>query len=135
MYLAQVNVAEILYPVSDPRFLKFSAGAKVINKKIENAKGFICGDQIYDNDVMFITRSVWESPEDLVSFIYSGTHKKFMEMSGTWFKKLPVATTALWYVDEPKLPSVAESLKVLSQLRESGESDEIMGIKWLATFA
>ncbi len=84
MYLNQINVSEILYPTTDPRFLKFSAGAKLINRKAQVAREFICGKQIYDGDNLFITRSVWESPEDLAAFVYSGVHKKFLGMADSW---------------------------------------------------
>ncbi len=135
MYLAQVNVSEILYPTTDPRFLKFSAGAKLINKKVKEAPGFICGEQVYDNDVLFITRSVWDSAESLVSFVYSGTHKKFMDMSSIWFKESGEPKIALWYQDESSMPSVEVALKKLSKLRLEGETDEIMGVQWLSNFA
>ena len=99
MYLCQVNTSEIRYPVTDPRFLKFSAGARLINRKIQDAKGYICGEQIYDQDKLFITRSVWQSPEDLASFVYSGTHQKFMAQAATWFKPPQGPSLALWYSD------------------------------------
>jgi hypothetical protein len=135
MYLCQVNTSEILYPVTDPRFLRFSAGARIINRKIKSAKGFICGEQIYDNDRLFITRSVWESPEDLVTFIFSGTHRKFMGEASTWFRSSEQPSLALWFSSDPALPELDLCERKLEQLREFGESDNLKGAGWLSQFA
>ena len=134
MYLCQVNVSEILFPVTDPRFLKFSAGARIINRKVKEAPGFICGEQMYDDDVLFITRSVWESPEDLAAFIYSGMHRKFMDSAATWFKRTGIPGLALWYSDSPELPTLETCFSKMSLLRALGESDEVKGADWLSGF-
>ncbi len=131
MYICQVNVSEIRHPVTDPRFLKFSAGAQVINRKVAMAQGYICGDQMYDDDTLFITRSVWQSAADLAAFVYSGTHQKFMAQAANWFKPVLEPSLALWYSDSPALPGVAFCLQQLALLRRDGEGDNLKGKQWL----
>jgi hypothetical protein len=135
MFLCQVNISEILYPVKDPRFLKFAAGVRVINRKVKLAKGYICGSQIYDGDKLFITRSVWKSPEDIASFIYSGTHQKFMSRASTWFKENHKPSVALWFSPDSALPEIEVCHDKLNQLAEHGESDNLKGVEWLSKYA
>lgn len=132
MYLCQVNTSEILYPVADPRFLRFSAGARIINRKVQSAPGYICGDQRYDGNNLFITRSVWESPQDLAAFIYSGIHQKFMKQAATWFKASTQPSLALWYSPDATLPDPDFCLAQLRKLVQHGESDNLKGVQWLA---
>ena len=132
MYLAQMNLSEILYPTTDPRFIKFNAGARLINQKIQSAKGYICGEQIYDDKVTFITRSVWQSPEDLAAFIYAGTHARFIDLAPMWFKPSDAATAAFWFTEDATLPSLDEAYAKLERLHQ-GHTD-VMGIEWLTSF-
>ena len=135
MYLCQVNVSRIAYSVRDPRFLKFNAGAKLINRKMHTVDGFIAGDQIYDGNELFITRSVWRTPQSLVAFVNSGLHLKFMREAANWFSRPSQPTLALWYSNSDTLPDHRFCLQQLATLQQQGESERLMGAQWLANYS
>lgn len=82
--LAQVNIAKAKAPLDDPVMKGFVDQLDHINQLAENSPGFIWrlktedGDataiQMFDDPLIIVNMSVWESLEALRNYAYSGEH-------------------------------------------------------------
>ena len=71
-HLAQINIARMLAPIDDPVMAEFVANLPPINALAEGSPGFVWrlqsnnGDatsiKVYDDDMIIINLTVWESP-------------------------------------------------------------------------
>jgi len=74
----------------------------------------------YDDDRIIINMSVWETVEDLRSFVYSERHAEVLWQRQDWFEKLEAAVVALWWIPAGHIPSIDEAKKRLAHLQEHG---------------
>ena len=127
--LAQVNVAHLLAPLSDPLLADFVANLDPVNAAAEGADGFVWrfsagtdveDSAVFDDEWLIVNMSVWRSPADLLAYIYDDTHRAVLRRRREWFARLEVPVTALWWVPAGHRPSPAEARERLIQLRLHG---------------
>ena len=128
--LAQLNVARLRYPVEHPAISDFVDGLDAVNALAERSKGFIWRLQddagnatsfhLYDDPLLIINMSVWESVEALMRFVQSDMHLSFLKRRREWFEKPEKAYVALWWVPEGHQPTVSEARERLGHLRDKG---------------
>lgn len=131
--LAQVNVARMIAPLDDLRMADFVAALDPVNALAERSPGFIWrlkdedGDatsiRVFDDDMLLVNMSVWESADALREFVYAGRHGEVMRQRRRWFAKNFEAYLALWWVPAGKPPSVADAEQRLEALRRDGPSE------------
>jgi hypothetical protein len=131
-HLAQCNIGRLRAPLDSPTLAGFVAGLDPINQLAERAAGFVWrlqteeGDataiRAFDDDMVLVNMSVWESVEALASFAYSGPHREIMRHRREWFERMADAYLVLWWVPAGTLPSVAEAKDRLETLRSIGPS-------------
>ena len=130
LHLAQVNIARMRAPLDDPVMAGFVARLNEINALADASRGFVWRLQTpegnatylrpYDDDRILVNMSVWETVEDLRTYVYRTAHAEVLRARAEWFEKLGAQAVALWWVPAGHLPSVDEAKKRLAHLQERG---------------
>lgn len=131
--IAQVNIGRMLAPLEDPIMAEFVASLGEINALADSSPGFVWrfqteeGDATairpYDDDRIIVNFSVWETVEDLKTYVYQSAHAQVMRRRRQWFEKFEGMYMALWWVEAGHLPSVSEAKERLEDLSRHGESE------------
>jgi len=131
-HLAQINIARMLAPIDDPIMAEFVAQLPPINALADASPGFVwrlqseSGDatsiKIYDDELIIINITVWESVESLREFAYRSAHVGVMRDRKRWFEIFDDPYYALWWIPAGELPSTEEGKERLDHLRENGDS-------------
>jgi len=131
-HLAQINIARMLAPIDDPIMAEFVAQLPPINALADASPGFVwrlqseSGDatsiKIYDDELIIINITVWESVESLREFAYRSAHVGVMRDRKRWFEIFDDPYYALWWIPVGQLPSTEEGKERLDHLRENGDS-------------
>ncbi|WP_051779104.1 DUF3291 domain-containing protein [Streptomyces sp. NRRL S-241] len=131
-HLAQLNVATLRHPIDDPRIAPFVEMLDPVNAAADSAPGFVwrlvedgaadaTGLRPAGEDVI-VNLSVWETREALWDFAYRSGHLESMRRRREWFERHVQAHLVLWWVPAGHLPTVAEALERLADLRTHGPS-------------
>ncbi|MER5736411.1 MULTISPECIES: DUF3291 domain-containing protein [unclassified Streptomyces] len=131
-HLAQLNVATLRFPLDDPRMAPFVEMLDPVNAAADGAPGFVwrlveegtpdaTGLRPAGEDVI-VNLSVWENQEALWDFTYRSGHLEVMRRRRDWFARHVEAHLVLWWVPAGHVPTVAESLERLADLRAHGPS-------------
>ena len=129
--LAQINVARLLAPIDAPETADFVAALEPVNGRADRSPGFVwrlqteSGDatsvQAFDDPLVIVNLTVWESIEALEAFAYrEASHLAVLRRRREWFERHTEAPTALWWVPTGHIPTVAEALDRLAGLRAGG---------------
>lgn len=128
--LAQINVATAKYPMDDPRMHGFVSRLDEINALAEDSDGFVwrlkddSGNAtnivVFDNPMIIVNMSVWESPEKLKDYVYKSAHVELIRMRKEWFELMKEAYYVLWWIPAGHVPTVEEAKERLEQLRREG---------------
>ncbi len=131
-HLAQINIARMLAPIDDPLMSDFVAQLPPINALAEESPGFIWrlqsegGDatsiKVYEDDMIIINLTVWESLEALRQYVYKSAHSGVMRDRRRWFEKFDGPYYALWWIPAGHRPDPQEGKERLEHLREHGDS-------------
>ena len=129
-HLAQLNIGRLLAPLDAPEIAGFVAALEPINALADAAPGFVWrlqteeGDATalrpFDDELMIVNMSVWESLEHLQAFVYDSPHVEVMRSRRQWFEKMTDAFMVLWWVEAGHVPSIEEALGRLDALRADG---------------
>jgi hypothetical protein len=132
--LAQLNIARMVAPLEHPSMSAFVQLLEPVNAAADHAPGFVWrlhtddGDatsiRAFDDDRLLVNLSVWESVEALHAFTYRGDHLGPLRRRREWFETSEEPTTALWWIEEGRTPTVAEAKARLDLLREVGPTQE-----------
>lgn len=138
-HLAQLNVATAKYPMDDPRMHGFVSRLDAINALAEGHDGFVwrlkddSGNATnivaFDNPMIIVNMSVWESPEQLKDYVYKSAHVEVMRMRKEWFELMKAAYYVLWWIPAGHEPSVAEAIAKLELLRKNGPTPAAFDFK------
>lgn len=129
-HLAQMSISLARAPLDDPMMKEFVSQLQYINAVADQAPGFVwrlqteqgdaTGIRGFDDPLMLLNMSLWESVETLKQYVYRSDHVGPYRNARQWFAKLDGPTTVLWWVPKGHIPSVAEGLERLDQLAKSG---------------
>ena len=133
-HLAQFNVARLHAPLDDPSTKDFVDGLEAINALSDAAPGFVWrlqtddGDatsiRLYDDDLVIVNMSVWESVESLRAFVYTTEHRLYLARRKEWFAPADEDYLVLWWVPAGTIPDPSEGVARLEQLRRNGPTAE-----------
>ncbi len=131
-HLAQINIARMRAPLNDPLMQGFVAGLEPINALADDAPGFVwrlqtdVGDatslQVFDDAMLIVNMSVWESVEALKRYVYESQHVAFVKQRKAWFERFDSVYYALWWVPAGHVPTVEEAKGRLEHIQTHGES-------------
>lgn len=129
----------MLAPIDSPVMADFVAKLDEINALAESSKGFVWrlkGDdnnataiKVFDDDMLIINMSVWESVEDLKEFAFKTAHAPVMRRRAEWFEKMQTAYLALWWIPIGHTPTPQEAREKIEFLDQNGESSEVFTFK------
>ncbi|HLG76531.1 MAG TPA: DUF3291 domain-containing protein [Ktedonobacteraceae bacterium] len=131
-HLAQVNIAHMIAPLSDPLMAGFVAKLDEVNALADVSPGFIWRFQTpegnatevraYDDDRILFNMSVWASLEDLSRYVYAmeSEHRHVMKQRRSWFERFEGPYMALWWIPEGHIPTIDEAKARLESLRLHG---------------
>jgi hypothetical protein len=129
-HIAQINIGRILGPMDGPVMAEFAANLDRINAMADNAPGFVWRLQsdegnatslrVYEDEMILINMSVWESIEALHKYVYYTQHVEFIRRRKEWFERLTTPITTLWWVNANHLPTPSEGKERLEWLQEHG---------------
>ena len=131
-HIAQINIARMLAPIDDPIMVDFVSQLPPINALAEQSPGFVWrlqseeGDatsiKVYDDDMVIINLTVWESVDALRQYVYKSAHSGVLRDRKRWFEKFDGPYYALWWVPAGHLPDPQKAKERLEYLREHGDS-------------
>ena len=131
-HLAQINIGRMLAPIDDPIMAEFVAQLPAINALADSTPGFVwrlqseSGDatsiKAYDDELIIVNMSVWESVESLREYTYRSTHTGVLKYRTKWFENIKGPYMTLWWIPAGHIPSPQEGRARLDYLREHGES-------------
>lgn len=129
-HLAQVNIARMRGSYEDPVMEGFVAQLDTINQLADESDGFVWrlqtedGDatalRVFEDELILINLSVWESVEALGAFVYQSLHRNLIRDRSSWFVPMEGAHLALWWVEAGHLPTEAEARQRLDALNQDG---------------
>ena len=128
--LAQLNIGRMVAPTTAPEVADFVEALQPINALAEAAPGFVWRLQTdagnatdihaFDDDLLLLNMSVWESIETLRAFTYTTAHTDVLRRRREWFERLEAAHLVLWWIPAGHVPTIAEALDRLETLRRDG---------------
>ncbi len=138
-HIAQINIARMLAPITDPVMQDFVAQLLPINALADESPGFVwrlqseSGDatsiKVYEDDMIIINLTVWESIDALREFAYKSAHSGVLRDRKRWFEKFDGPYYALWWIPAGHLPSTEEGKERLDYLRQHGDSTYAFSFK------
>jgi Domain of unknown function (DUF3291) len=131
-HLAQVNIGRLRAPVEHPLMEGFRSQLDPINALADRSPGFIWRLQTedgnatairpYDDELMAINMSVWESLDALQQFVYRSAHIGPLRDRKQWFEPMEGPILALWWIPAGHIPTIDEAKERLEHLRQHGPS-------------
>jgi len=128
--LAQCNISRLLAPLDSPQLAPFVAELLRINALAGAAPGFLwrlktpTGDatslRIFDDEMIIVNMSIWESIDALFAFTYRTGHTDIVRKRDDWFERAAVPMVALWWTPRDIIPTVEDMKERLEHLRKHG---------------
>jgi hypothetical protein len=131
-HIAQINIARLRAPLDSPQLAGFVSRLEEINALADRAEGFVWrlqtpeGDATYlrpfDDDMIIVNMTVWESVEALKNYVYKTAHAELLRQRRDWFEHFENPYLAMWWVPAGHIPGIDEAKKRLKHLEEHGPS-------------
>jgi Domain of unknown function (DUF3291) len=128
--VAQLNIGRLQAPLDSPQLAAFVEALDPVNALADGAPGFVWrlqtedGDataiRAFDDDMLLVNMSVWESVEALAEFVYRSDHRAILRRRREFFHPMAEAFTVLWWVPAGHVPTVDEAKDRLERLRRDG---------------
>lgn len=134
-------MAKAIAPLDSELMKEFTDFIAPINNLAESSPGFIW--RLKDEDgqsssyvqtgfedpLMIINLSVWNSLEDLRNFSYKTVHSYFIKHRTKWFIRSADHHLVCWWVKAGEFPNVEEAMNKLDRLKTHGPSVDAFTIK------
>jgi hypothetical protein len=144
MHLAELNIGRLIAPTDDPRVAEFMDNLDRINGLGKRMPGFVWmmegsgepgrgnTDACIDGDPLFVANlSVWETPQQLETFVFGTLHEKFMRRGKEWFESLVEMDFVMWWVEEGTQPTLDDALAKLAHRQAHGDGPDAFGWDWM----
>ena len=137
--LAQINIARFKAPIDSPLIAGFVEMLDPINAIADESPGFVwrlktdegnaTSIHPFEDDLILVNMSVWESVEDLNAFVYRSPHFDVFRRRREWTEHMDRAYLALWWIPAGTIPTVEEGKRRLDLLIEQGPTPEAFTVK------
>lgn len=131
-HLANFNIARMIAPLDSPVMRGFVDELDRINRVADQSPGFVWRLQEengsatnvhpYDDAMILVNMSVWESIEVLRQFTYHSDHREVFRQRKKWFEPMQEAHLVLWWIPAGTYPSPEEGKQKLEMLRKHGST-------------
>jgi len=132
-HLAQLNIAKMLADIDDPLMKDFVDNLDIVNGLADSSPGFVWrletedGDatalRVFEDDMLIVNMSVWESVETLKFFVYDSFHLQILKRKKEWFNKIDGVFQVMWWIKAGNIPDVSEARARLDYLQSNGVSE------------
>jgi hypothetical protein len=129
-HLAQINIGRTIAPVDSPLIADFMNALDEINALAEATPGFVWRLQTddgnatalkpYDDPLIIVNMSVWDSVESLKAYAYKSRHVDFVRRRHEWFETFERPYMALWWIPAGQIPTVMQDKARLQYLQQHG---------------
>jgi len=134
MHLAEFNIAEARWDLDDPRMSDFVNNLDRINAMAERMPGFVwrlkdepegAAAAAWGGNARLVDNlSVWETPEQLVTFVFQTVHKQIYARREEWFPLMKTHSFVMWWVEPGQRPTRAEAQAKLRHIDAHGPTPE-----------
>jgi hypothetical protein len=131
-HLAQINVSRMLAPLESPVMAGFVGQLEAVNAVADRSPGFVWRFQTeegnatyvrpFDDELIIVNISVWESIEALRQYVYHDVHATVLRNRNLWFSRMNEAHLAMWWIPTGTLPTIDQARERLEHLRRHGET-------------
>ena len=133
-HFAELNIARLHQPLDHADNAEFVAVLDAVNRIAEVSEGFVWrlqGDDgrsssyvtAYDDPLLIVNLSVWQSPDALRHFVYRSGHSAYLRRRREWFVESSTLDMVCWWVPAGTVPDVGDAVARLDHLRAHGPSD------------
>jgi hypothetical protein len=139
LHVAELNIGRTVAPLDDPAMADFVANLELINALGDASPGFVWRLQdefgaattirAYEDPLMIVNLTVWESVETLRAFTYRSGHVEFFRRRREWFEPLDGPSLVLWWVPAGHRPTVEEAKARLAHLAAHGPTPTAFTLK------
>ena len=129
-HLANFNIARMVAPLENPVMQGFVDELDRINRVADQSPGFVWRLQEdngsatnmrpYDDAMILINMSVWETVEALRQFSYRSDHREIFRQRRKWFELMQAPHLVLWWIPAGTYPGLEEGKQRLEMLRRDG---------------
>ena len=134
MHLAELNIARLKAPLDATANAEFVSVLEAVNQIAEVSPGFVwrlkSDDnlsasyvQVYDDPLLIVNFSIWESVESLRHFTYRSGHGAYFRRRSEWFES-GASELACWWVPDGHIPSLDEAQERLGRVKTHGPTPE-----------
>lgn len=132
-HLAEINLARVKAPLTDPMMAGFVAQLDAINRLADESPGFVWRLKAEDGAAssyipldgdarLIVNMSVWTSLEALHVYVYKSAHGAVFRNRRQWLEPAGRAAVALWWVAAGQVPALADGMGRLEWLERAGPS-------------
>jgi hypothetical protein len=131
-HLAQFNIGRMRGSIDDPVMEGFRSQLDRINAIADASPGFVWRLQTEDGNatairafedpLMAVNMSVWESLESLHQYVYRSPHVAPLRERSQWFEPLGTPILVLWWIPAGHIPTIEEAKERLAYLHAHGPS-------------
>lgn len=130
-----LNVAQLHHSLESAESSEFVKALDPINALAESSPGFVWRLQdddgqsssyvvVYDDPLMILNLSVWESPDAIKQYVYRSEHNTYLRRRREWFQpRGDRIDIACWWTPVGRHPTATEATDRLDHLRANGPSD------------
>lgn len=128
--LAQINIAKAIAPLEHPTMNGFVDQLDYINELADKSHGFVWRLQtddgnatalkVFDDPLIIVNMSVWQSLESLKAYVYFGDHVEVFKERKNWFEKVDYPSFVLWWVLAGQIPTLESAKERLTLLKVQG---------------
>ncbi len=132
--IAQINIAQAIAEMDSKTMQGFVNRLDEINSLADAAEGFVWrlqtdqGDstavRVFDDSLLLVNFSVWESIEALKSFVYRTAHVELIQDREAWFNKIQAAHQTMWWIEQGQIPTVEEAKQKLEYFQAQGATEQ-----------
>jgi hypothetical protein len=138
-HVVQYNVARMRAELDDPVMQGFVAHLDELNHLADRSPGCVWRHQtedgtstslrLYDDKLVIINMSMWQSIDALHAFTYRSDHGPVYAERHTWFEPMAGDTLVLWWVPAGATPEALEGKERLELLRRLGPTPQAFTMK------
>ena len=113
-HLAQLNIGKVRAAPEDPLMDGFMSRLDEINAIADDSPGFVWRLQTedgnatsihaFDDPMLLVNMSVWESIEQFREFTYRSNHKELLQQRADWFERHEGPYQVMWWVRQDTSP-------------------------------
>ena len=135
-HVAQINIGTMVAPTDDPAVAEFMDNLDRINALADDAPGFVWRLQtdegnatdihVFPNPLELVNMSVWETLDDLKTYVYRSEHVDFFRRRAEWFEA-DAKRVALWHVAVGEVAELDDAIRRVEFLERSSPSPYAFG--------